>query len=201
MKKQEVVYRKIACEHIEGKRKFTQLELASVLGFSLSTINNAINNLEEINSVKVNKRSFEVMSLTRLLLYWATRRRLEEDVAYRTRVEAPVREIEAGMPESIAYTCYTAYKLLYKDVPADYSEVYVYATEEGMSEIKSRFRAREGPPNLMVLKADQEMADAIAGKKLRHSSVCNAQVFVDLWNLNAWYAKDFIGALEKRLSI
>lgn len=201
MKKQEVVYKHIACGYINGQNKFTQLELADSLGLSLSTINNAISNLEAINAVRVNKRNFEIIAFDRLLLFWATKRRLENDIIYKTRVDASIKDIENRMPDDIAFTCYTAYKLLFKDVPADYSEVYVYATDESLKEIKNRFKSKTGPENLIVLKTDDELKSAIIGKRLKHSSVCEAQLFVDLWNLKAWYAKDFINALEKRLGI
>jgi len=32
-----------------------------------------------------------------------------------------------------------------------------------------------------------------------YSSIPLAQVFVDLWNLPEWYAKEFVQALEKRI--
>ncbi len=201
MKQQEMVYREIACRYINGGKRFTQLELSRALGLSLSTVNGAVSNLEEINAVRIGQRSFEVISLERLLLYWATMRRIEKDIAYSTRVDEPVKDIEGSMPPEIAFTSYTAYKLLFKDVPADYSEVYVYAAEKGISEIKRRFSHRAGPPNLFVLEADKGLGAEIKGGLLKHSSVCPAQVFVDLWNLKAWYAKDFIDALEKRLGI
>jgi hypothetical protein len=201
MKKQETVYREIGCTYIEGRRKFTQLELSRSLGLSLSTVNNAVSNLEAINAVSVSLRSFEVTSLPRLLLYWATKRKIESDVLYRTRAEEPVREIERNMPNEAAFTCYTAYKLTFNDAPADYSEVYAYATAEGTKEIIRRFRQKAGPPNLVVLKPDERLNMEIAAGKLKHSSVCTAQMFVDLWNLKEWYARDFVAALEKRLGI
>ncbi|MCL5419991.1 MAG: hypothetical protein M1354_03910 [Candidatus Marsarchaeota archaeon] len=201
MKKQEIVYREIGCAYIDGKRKFTQLELSGLLGLSLSTINGAVSNLEAVNAVSVSRRHFEVISLSRLLLYWATKRKVSNDVLYRTRAEEPVREIERNMPDEVAFTCYTAYKLMFKDAPADYSEVYAYATAEGTKEIIRRFRQKAGPPNLVVLKPDERLDAEIANGKLKHSSVCTAQMFVDLWNLKEWYARDFVAALEKRLGI
>jgi hypothetical protein len=201
MNRQEIVYRYVACGYIDGRKKFTQLEISNALRLSLSTVNGAVKNLEEINAVRINMRSFEVISLERLLLYWATKRKFAKDIAYQTRVDAPVREIERGMPEDIAFTCYTAYKLIFNDVPADYSEVYAYATEDSLNEIKRRFAKVDGPSNLVVLSSDENMEGMIKNKLLEHSSVCKAQLFADLWNIKAWYARDFVEALEKKLGI
>ena len=92
------------------------------------------------------------------------------------------------MPNEIIFGAYTAYKFLYHDVPADYSEVYVYADVD----LKERFPPQKGVPNLFVLKKDPFMESY--GK-----TTTAAQTFVDLWNLRDWYAKEFIVAMEKRL--
>lgn len=201
MNKRETVFRAIACGHIEGKRSFTQLALSRELGTSLSTINGAVTDLENINAVRVKPRSFEVMALDRLLMYWATHRNLKKDIVYQTRVSAPVKDIEKSMPDGVAFTGYTAYRFLFKETPADYSEVYLYATETGLKEIKRRFETSDKIPNLIVLRCDGNMEKAIEGHTLKGSSVCAAQLFVDLWNMNQWYAKDFVDALSKRLGI
>jgi hypothetical protein len=201
MKQQEMVYRHIACAYIDGVRKLTQLGTAEALELPLSTVNGAVRNLEAINAIRIGKRSFEVLDLGRLLLYWATKRKPDSDIAYQTRVDEPVKDIEGSMPDDIAFTCYSAYRLLFKDAPADYSEVYVYATDQSLGEIMRRFRGREGPPNITVFRADRVLETEIASKRLRHSSVCTAQLFVDLWNVKVWYAKDFTDALARRLGI
>lgn len=196
-----MVFRRISCDYIKGENKFTQLELSRSLDISLSTVNNAVSNLSEINAVRVKNRSFEIIALDRLLLYWATHRNFNKDIIYTTRVDMPVKEIEGSMPDKVAYTCYTAYRFLYNDAPADYSEVYVYATEKGLSEIKRRFKYSEGIPNLIALKTDTILEKNIEEKSLEKSSVCAGQMFVDLWNTKTWYAKDFVDALAKRLRI
>lgn len=201
MNKQEAVYREIGCDYVSGRRSFTQLRLSKGLNLSLSTVNSAVKALEGINAVHVKQRSFDVIALGRLLLYWATHRNLKKDVIYQTRADLPVEEVERSMPDGIAFTGYTAYRLLYNDTPADYSEVYVYATGEGLREIESRFKRNEKIPNIIVLKCDAVLEAAISGRKLEHSSVCAAQLFADLWNLNQWYAKDYTDALSERLGI
>ena len=109
------------------------------------------------------------------------------------RVEMPVREMERAMPD-VAFTGYSAYKLRFNDVPADYSEIYVYANDEELEEINKRFGlkgAEKGKrENLFILKKDELMKD--------YKQIPLAQVFVDLWNLKEWYAKEFVNSFEKR---
>lgn len=202
MNKKEIVFRRLGCGYIdEGRRSFTQLDLSRELGMSLSIVNAAITSLRDVNAVRVKQRSLEIMALDRLLLYWATHRNLRKDIVYQTRVHAPVLEIEKSMPDGIAFTGYTAYRFLFKEAPADYSEVYLYSGDDALSEIKSRFQPDERTPNLFVLECDSDLEGSIKGRKLRSSSVCVAQLFVDLWNMNEWYAKDYVEALSKRLGV
>jgi predicted transcriptional regulator len=202
MEKQEIVFREVSCAFIEnGRTNFTQLELSKRLELSLSIVNKAVRNLSDINAVRIKQRSFDVIALDRLLLYWATHRTLKKDTIYQTRVDMSVRDIEKTMPDGIAFTGYTAYRLLFKEAPADYSEVYLYAGKDILYGIKRRFAAHEGVPNVIVLKCDTVLENAIDGHKLKNSSVCAAQLFVDLWNMNQWYSKDFVDALARRVGI
>ena len=192
MKKQEAVYREILYNVIEKRENnFTQLEISKKLGISLSIVNSAAKRLKEMGAVKVMQRSFKVLDTKKILYLWASIRNLEKDIIFKTRVEMPVREIEQIMP-NIIFTAYTAYKLKFDDVPADYSEVYVYATDKELEVIKHRLsNMTETNPNLFILKKDKalELYDIIP----------TAQIFVDLWNLREWYAKEFINALEKKM--
>ena len=139
MKKIELVYRKILEEALEKKnRSFTQSELSSSLNISLSTVNLAINHLEKMGAVKIKVRSLEIISPKKILLYWASVRNVEKDIIYKTRSEFSVPEIEKNMPNNIIYAAYSAYKLKFKDMPADYSEVYIYS--DNLEEIKKRFK-------------------------------------------------------------
>ncbi len=201
MKRQELVFRELARGHIQGRNTFTQLELSKTLGMSLGTVNKAVKNLEEINAVRISRRALEVSDFTRLMMYWATHRNLKRDVVYETRAGISAREMERSMPQGTAFTAYTAYMRIFGEAPADYSEVYVYATKEAGEEIKERFPGREGFSNLIVLAADEKLEKDIANKKLERGSVCAPQAYVDLWNIDAWYAKDFSDALAKRLGI
>ena len=53
-------------------------------------------------------------------------------------------------PGHAIFAAYTAYKFKFNDVPADYSEIYVYGDES----LKGRFPPNKGVSNLFVLKKD-----------------------------------------------
>lgn len=190
MYKKETVYDFILSEAIEKKRRtFTQSELSKKFGISLSTVNNALCPLAAMGAIEKRARSFVLVDAKKALLYWATIRKFEKDIVYRTRIELPVSEIEKSVPSSAVFTAYSAYKYLFKDVPADYSEVYFYVPESELAEVKTRFPERKGPPNVFVLPG--------SGK----NSVSKPHLFADLWNIKTWYAKEFLQALEKRLPL
>ncbi len=187
MLKGEFVYREIA----ESKGLLTQLAISKILGLSLSTVNGAIRPLVSMGAISVLHRGLKVRDMEKLLLYWGSQRDIESDIVYATRVDASPSQIEKGMPASVVYTAYSAFKFRFGSVPADYSEIYVYGDAE---EIKRRFPPQKGPPNLFVLKPDQRLSE------LSKSNIAPlSQVFVDLWNLREWYAKEFLKALKERL--
>ena len=189
MKKIETVYKEILYQAIEkNNREITQLELSRKLGISLSTVNLAIKKLSKINSIKIEKMKFRVIDVRKIVYLWASERNLEKDIIYKTRIEMPAKEIERNLSD-ISFAAYSAYKFKFEDVPADYSEVYVYASENELKEIKERFPDKKGKANLFVLKksGDYGKTDTMA------------QIFVDLWNLKEWYASEFLKALEKKM--
>jgi len=194
MKKTEQVFREILYQALEHKKRvLTQAGLSKELGFSLSTINLAVKKLERMNSISISGMNFKVIDPKKILYLWASERNLEKDIIYQTRADMPVREIEKSMPE-ITYAAYSAYKLKFEEAAADYSEVYVYCDENDLQDIKERFPERNGPPNLFILKKDDNMSRYSATGTL-------AQLFVDLWNLRQWYAADFLKALEAKMEM
>ncbi len=195
MKKSEYVYREMLYQRLDKKQyQFTQLALAKKLGISLSTVNNSLAPLEAMGAITKTPMGFKLIDPKKLLIFWASKRNLQKDIAYQTRIEAPITEIEKNMPSKIAYAAYTAYKFKFNDVPADYGEIYVYATEKTLREIKTRFPQKNGPSNLIVLKADVNMEQCI------EKDTCSiANIFVDMWNIGTWYAKEFLQALEKKV--
>jgi hypothetical protein len=196
MKLYEIFYREIAADYLSGRNSFTQKELSNRLGISIGNINKALKALEAINAVRITHRSFSIIALDRLLLYWATHRKLNSDIVYKTFSDMHISEIEASMPNGTAFTAYTAYKKIYKSTPADYSEVYAYATESAINSIEKRFPKKSGTYNIFILKLDPVLAERIK------NSIAVAPlpgVFVDLWNIRTWYAKEFTDALSKKL--
>lgn len=190
MKKKEWVYRELLYRYFEQKENFlSQSSLSDSCGVSQGMVSKALEPLESMNAIEKKPMGFAVINAKKILLYWASTRNLEKDVVFRTRVEKPVGEIEKEMPRVI-FTAYSAFKFRFGSVPSDYSEVVVYGEKE---RIKERFGEGKGVPNVIVLKTDSHL------EKFR--DVPLAQVFVDLWNLDKWYAEDFLRALEKRMGI
>lgn len=171
----------------------TQKEIAERLGISLSTVNNALEPLARIGAVEKRKFGFRLADKEKALAYWASIRNLEKDTAYKTRVELPVDEIEKLIPSGTVFTAFSAFRLRFKEAPADYSEVYIYASEEELGEIKKRFPQKGGPANIIVLRKETMFKE----KKI----VSNELLFVDLWNLKEWYAKEFLKALKQKMGL
>ena len=179
----------------KNKFNFTQLELSKKLNVSLSIVNSSVKKLESIGAVKIQQRSFNVIDIKKILYLWASLRNIDKDIILKIRIEAPVREIERALP-NVVFTAYTAYKLIFDEVPADYSEVYAYASDEELEIIKNRIsklKTSENNPNLFILKKDSLI-------KL-YKTLPLAQLFIDLWNLREWYAKEYLAALEKKIKI
>jgi len=193
MKRAETVYREILYRVIEEKeRKLTQSELSKKLEISLSIVNSTVRKLSELGAVKILQRSFSVIDIKKALYFWASIRNLKKDIIFSGRIDLSVRDIERSMPNDIIYTAYSAYKFRFKDVPADYSEIYIYASDDGIKNIKKRLVIKENiRPNLFVLKKDNLIS--------KYKEIPIAQIFVDLWNLREWYAKEFVDALEKKI--
>jgi len=187
MLKSELVF----LELLSGTK--TQQEIARKLNISLSTVNNAIKPLARIGAIEKKKFGLKIIDKEKIIIFWANKRNIEKDIIYKTRVEMQISEIEKLMPSGIVFTAFSAFKLKFKEVPADYSEVYVYANNEELNEIKKRFPKKSGPINLIVL----SKANYFPFKSI----VSNELMFVDLWNLKEWYAKEFLNALKKKIGL
>ena len=171
----------------------TQKEMAKRLGISLSTVNNAIEPLARMGAIEKRKFGLTLVDKEKALSYWANVRNLGKDIVYSTRAETAVTSIEGLMPAEVAFTAFSAYRLKFGEVPADYSEVYAYAGAEAVLELKARFPQKDGPSNLIVL----DMPRNIIGEKI----VPDELMFVDLWNLKEWYAKEFVNALREKMGV
>lgn len=192
MLKVEQVFRELLFLAEKGQRTFTQKELSVQLGISLTNVNHALKPLKKMHAIKINPRNFELINPKKVLLHWASARNIEKDIKLSLFAGESVLEIEKSMPNNTYFTAFSAFKFRFKNAPADYSSVYVYS--ENFEEIKKRFPEKKtsNPPNLFVLSADQNMK--------RYGQIAtNANIFVDLWNLPQWFAKDFLNALEEKM--
>ncbi|MBI2574297.1 winged helix-turn-helix domain-containing protein [Candidatus Woesearchaeota archaeon] len=190
MKPSEMVYRELLYRAIEKRSsRTTQSELSKSLHLSLGTVNYALKPLRKLGAVEVGKRSLSVADVKKLLYFWASIRNVGRDIVYSTRADMPVYRIEKLVPSGTIFTAYTAYKMRFKDVAADYSEVYVYGDSDLFME---RFAATKQTPNLFVLRKDK-CIDAYG------QTATLANMFVDLWNMKEWYAREFVNAMEGKL--
>ena len=190
MFKKEIIWREILYQTLEKKHNnFTQKELAQKFNFSLSTVFNALKIPRLSGAIEVKGRFFRIIDKHKFLNIWATHRNLEKDVIYQTRVDLPVQKIEGQLPNVAFPTAYSAYRLKFNDSPADYDKVYVYI--DNLEEIQKRFPIKKGNANLIVLRADNFLLNYKPFPPL-------AQIYVDLWNLGEWYARDFIEGLKDK---
>ncbi len=188
MKKIERVYREIMYQTIEKKQDFfTQRSLSNKCRISIGNVNHALNPLESMNAIEKKPRGFRVINPKKMLLYWASIRNLKKDIVYQTFSKESITEIEKKMPPCL-FTAYSGYKFRFDSIPSDYSEIFIYAD---IDKIKKRFPFVKGKSNIFVLKTDEHL--------LRFKQLPLAQLFVDLWNLNTWYAQDFLKALEEKI--
>ena len=193
MLKKEIIWREILFQTIEKNTyQFQQQILAKKFSFSLSTVFNALKPLREINAIQVSGKGFVLKNTEKLLYLWATQRKLQKDIIYSTFVSQPIQKIERGMPEKIIWSAFSAYKYKFNDIPSEYGQVYIYT--KNLEEIKKRFPFKKGPSNLFVLKADKFLVKY-------GTSGTSAQIFVDIWNNNEWYANEFLKKLKFKFNL
>lgn len=207
MKKTEIVYRHILEKALYDKdMKFVERDIAKEIGISPNTVSIALAPLERSAAVRIHARHFEITDIQKILIFWAVNRNPYKDAIYKTYISIKnPEEIERRMPDEIAYTNYSAYANIFGNDAADYSEVYIYATEESLEEIKKRFPYGEFSEraeyyNLTVFKPDKVLENRIDGHKLKHSSVSVPQLFADMWNVNEWYSYDFMKRLKDKIN-
>jgi predicted transcriptional regulator len=191
MKRIEEIYREILYQALEGKNSaFTQKSISVKLDVSISTVNHALQILKKMNAIRVNPRNFKIVNTKKILYYWACIRNVKKEVLYKTRFDGSVSDIEKNMPNDIIFAAYSAYKFKFRDMPSDYSSVYVYSDD--IKGLKGRFPEKNSIPNIFALKSDKNIK-----KYGKTTSLGN--IFVDLWNIDDWYAAEFLSALEKRI--
>jgi len=187
----EWVYREIMHGVLERDNyRFTQKELSKKCHISIGTVNYALQRLDEISAIEKLTRGFRVINPKKILNYWATIGRLKDKIIYQAQISKTVEEIESEVPHDAIFTAYSGFKFKFKEVPSDYAEVIVYGDKKSFEE---RFgEAHAERPNLTVLQPDEHL------KKFEIAPV--GQIYVDLWNLNTWYANTFLEKLEEKIN-
>lgn len=174
--------------------RHTQKDISKNLGYSLSTVNLAINRLSDVGAVVKSGKYFNMADIKKLLYYWATHRKLDKDIMYKTHSNNPILEIEGLTPPSAIIGGYTAAKYLLSESPSDYSKVYFYDKPENLEDYTKRFppKNNKGENNIFVVKAHPILS--MYGKTTTIS-----QTFVDIWGMSDWYSRDFITSLEEEI--
>lgn len=195
MLKKEVIWREILFQKRQNNKiQFTQKELAEKFGFSLSTVFNALQTLRDSHIVKVTGRFFILADYKKLLYLWASDRNLEKEIYIKGFTTKNIREMEGVMPPEATFALYSGYKSFYRQAPADYDHLYIYADKESLPEILRRLAPVENTksfPNFFIIKQDEWLSG--------YPQPLLEQLFVDLWNAPEWYAKDFLKALEEKI--
>lgn len=194
MKRVERVYcellEKIIQDHIN---KTTQKQLSQDCDVSIGTVNYALKPLNQMGIIEKRQRSFKIINPKKLLLYWASMRNLTSEIIYITFSKENTRKIELMMPPCL-FTAYSGYKHKFNEAPTDYGEIYAYSDPEL---IKKRF-----PPtkshlhNIFILRRDTYLE-----KRSEKGIAPLSLIYADLWNLNTWYANEFLKELEKKLRL
>jgi len=190
--KKERVYREILYGVVEKNvRAFKQIELSKACRISLSTVNYALEPLAKMGAIEKKRFGFTVLNPKKILVYWASIRNLERDIVYQTHLDKSVEEIESEVPANSVFTAYSAFKFKFKKIPSEYSEVIVYGKREDFEERFGKENLKF-EPNLIVLDLDEHL--------LKFKMATIAQIYVDLWNLKSWYARDFLKKMEEMMN-
>lgn len=190
MRKIEYIWRELLFQTLENKTPvFGQQVLATKFNLSSSTVNLAMSPLHKLGAVRISKRHSEVVDYEKILYHWANYRSLEKDIRYKLRINLPIMEIEGRLPDNTIPTGFTAVREKYGEPPADYDKIYCYHLSPEI--VMNRFKSDtiSGNPNFFVLQADPFL----------DSRISLSQIFVDLWNMHDWYAKDFCRYLKIKL--
>jgi len=194
MKRIERVYCEILNKILQDNiNKLTQKQLAADCDVSIGIVNYALKPLNQMGIIEKKQRSFTTINPKKLLLYWASIRNFTNEITYSTFSKENTRDIEHMMPPCI-FTAYSGYKHIFDVVPADYREIYAYGDSTA---IKKRFLpTTSGINNIFILKRDTYIE-----KRSKNGIAPLPLIYVDLWNLNTWYANEFIKDLDKKLGL
>ncbi len=190
MKKIEYVWRELLIQTIEQRKpEFQQQQLAKSLGLSSSTVNLALSPLRRLGAISIGKRHSEVIDYEKILYHWANHRNIATDIVFSLCLDLPVREIEGRLPSGTIPTVYTAVRERFGEPPSEYAKVYCYHKNPHTIKERLTLDSSPGTPNLFILQADPHLGDTVS----------LSQLFVDLWNMTDWYAKDFCTFVKDKI--
>jgi hypothetical protein len=188
----EDVYGYIGTGLESGQKEFTQKGIADLLGGSISSVHYALKPLVRIGSAIKKVKGFEVVDPKKFLVYWASIHKMR--IGYSTHYPGSAEEIEGLMPP-VFFTAYSGAKLYWGIEPTDYGEVYVY----GDKEVAKRFPERKGVENVYCMQRPLflEGRQKMEGRQKTPLTL----LFVDLWNIGTWYAREFLREVEAKLDV
>ena len=195
MKKIETIWHELLYSALQDRRyKHTQQELANKFNYSLSTVHHALKVPSQIGALRKESKFFVLQDFNKLLYYWASFRNLKKDILYKTYYDGAVTQIEGFAPAKAIYACYSAARKQLGEPPADYDKAYFYIDSKKLGEFKQRFPANDNADsNVFALKMAPQMQQYGLITTL-------PQTFVDIWNLQDWYGKDFTQTLEEKIN-
>lgn len=197
MKKIETIWHHLLWEALEHKQfRHTQKELAHEFGYSLSTVHHAVVSVARVGAVRIGTKSFVVENVKKLLYYWASVRNLVNNVRYSTYYDCPVLKAQSELPAGGLYGGYTAARHLLGHAPADYDKLYYYC--EDVDDFKKRFPENHAYPDNIFVLTLSSIPTYI--KRYPAGTTSLPHTFVDIWNMNDWFAADFINALEEKIN-
>lgn len=193
MKKIEMIWRHILYEVIEQRNvSFRQQDLARLFCISTSTVSSSLAPLRKLGAIRVGGRGFEVMDYEKILYQWANHRSLLSDTKISLHIDLPILEIEGLLPDGTITTAYTAVRERFHEPPSDYDKIYCYHQNPKIVEERFSPHMSKGSYNLFILQSDPQLTRY--GDK-----VTLGQLFVDLWNVSDWYAKDFSSFVKGKI--
>jgi hypothetical protein len=176
VKKWERLFREILHSfYSRGERFFVQTRLCSSCSISAGAANRMIAWLEQIGAVERKPQGFRVINPQKILLSWAVKRNLMEDVVYSARVFS-LLQTENLLRGKVLFTAHCGYKLLLGENPG-FEKIFAYGKPE---EIVGSLTTVKGEPNLFLLEWDEHLA-----KLSEDGKIPLVQLYVDLWQIGA----------------
>lgn len=187
----ERIYREILIGVIERKEKFYQNGLSKECEVSIGLVNKTIKSLEKIGAIQRLTRGFTIIDPSKIILQWAAKRKIREEIDESYLIKKPVTEIEKTLPGCVIFTAYSGWRLLTDRVPADYREVIVYVPKKEKEMISLWLKSNKpskGPKNLSIIyTSDNHLIE-----KSEDNIAPVPQIFVDLYSLASPSSKYFL---------